>query len=373
MNPGVKIRGVGPIPSGYVVGRTDPGTGDTHLISIADLAHAAQGTGAMANGGGLPSLPSGDLLGNSTAGSATAADTTLTALIDRALAGTAQGNILYRNATAWVVLAPGTSGNFLKTQGAAANPTWAAVTGLSAIADADLLANISGGSAVPTATAITDFLDYTIGNTKGDILFRDTSVWKKLGVGSAGQVLTVSSGVPAWGAAGAGSGGAMSLISTLTASASASLSWTGLTAGTTWRIIGRLMVPATNNTGLGLQFGTGAGPTYITTGYNFGFGVRSSGNSSGDFGAENQAVAPCDNGTVANSAPGTSFDLTITTDNAAFIMVSGTCIFRGQSSHYLGEYVGCEVPTGGPITAMKLAFGTGNITSGNVSLYSVSV
>lgn len=37
----------------------------------------------------------------------------------------AQGDILYYTGSAWAVLAPGTSGNVLTTQGAAANPIWA--------------------------------------------------------------------------------------------------------------------------------------------------------------------------------------------------------------------------------------------------------
>ncbi|MBI2101667.1 hypothetical protein HYT53_03565 [Candidatus Woesearchaeota archaeon] len=36
----------------------------------------------------------------------------------------AQGDILYYNGTSWVVLTAGTSGQFLKTQGAGANPVW---------------------------------------------------------------------------------------------------------------------------------------------------------------------------------------------------------------------------------------------------------
>ena len=39
---------------------------------------------------------------------------------------TAQGTLLYNNGTDWVSLAPGTSGHFLKTLGAGANPVWAA-------------------------------------------------------------------------------------------------------------------------------------------------------------------------------------------------------------------------------------------------------
>lgn len=40
------------------------------------------------------------------------------------LTGQAQGNVQYFNGTKWVVLAPGVSGQFLKTLGAAANPIW---------------------------------------------------------------------------------------------------------------------------------------------------------------------------------------------------------------------------------------------------------
>jgi hypothetical protein len=39
--------------------------------------------------------------------------------------GSTQGQILYRSASAWTVLSPGTSGQFLETLGAGADPTWA--------------------------------------------------------------------------------------------------------------------------------------------------------------------------------------------------------------------------------------------------------
>jgi len=48
----------------------------------------------------------------------------------------AQGDVIYFNGTNLVNLGPGTSGQFLKTQGAAANPVWAAVTGAT-VGDAD--------------------------------------------------------------------------------------------------------------------------------------------------------------------------------------------------------------------------------------------
>jgi len=49
------------------------------------------------------------------------------------IASEAQGDILYRDASAWARLGAGTSGHFLKTQGAAANPVWAAVGGYSRV------------------------------------------------------------------------------------------------------------------------------------------------------------------------------------------------------------------------------------------------
>lgn len=58
-------------------------------------------------------------------------DVTLDANIQDLLDGisSTQGSILYRNASDWVALSPGTSGHFLKTNGAAANPEWAAASG----------------------------------------------------------------------------------------------------------------------------------------------------------------------------------------------------------------------------------------------------
>lgn len=72
----------------------------------------------------LPTLAAGDVLGNAGSGSATATDTTLTALIDKAF-GSTQGNILYRGASNWGVLAPGAANQVLQTGGAGANPSWA--------------------------------------------------------------------------------------------------------------------------------------------------------------------------------------------------------------------------------------------------------
>lgn len=72
---------------------------------------------------GLAPIASLDILSNITGGAAAPIANTLTATIDAAI-GSTQGNVLYRNASGWVVLAPGTSGQFLTTGGPAANVSW---------------------------------------------------------------------------------------------------------------------------------------------------------------------------------------------------------------------------------------------------------
>lgn len=65
---------------------------------------------------------------NISGSAASPSDNTITAVLDKQL-GTTQGTIAYRGASSWDALTPGTSGYFLQTQGASADPTWTAVPG----------------------------------------------------------------------------------------------------------------------------------------------------------------------------------------------------------------------------------------------------
>jgi hypothetical protein len=69
-------------------------------------------------------------------------DATLTQVLDL-VGSAAQGDILYRGASTWTRLGAGTSGQYLQTQGAAANPQWATVSGGGSAADDEnnILAN----------------------------------------------------------------------------------------------------------------------------------------------------------------------------------------------------------------------------------------
>ena len=106
--------------------------------------------------------------------------TTNTAAFDAlAPSSPAQGDIFYYNGTHWVLLAPGTSGQFLKTQGASANPVWA--TG-------------GGGGGSPGGN------QYDVQTNDGSGGFHgDDNFWYNPANGTAGQTRlggTSGSGVP---------------------------------------------------------------------------------------------------------------------------------------------------------------------------------
>lgn len=63
------------------------------------------------------------ILGRRTAGAGDTEECTLSQVLDF-IGSAAQGDILYRDAAGWARLGAGTSGQFLKTQGAGANPIW---------------------------------------------------------------------------------------------------------------------------------------------------------------------------------------------------------------------------------------------------------
>lgn len=68
------------------------------------------------------------ILGRKTAGAGDAEELTLSDALDL-IGSAAQGDILYRGVSGWERLGAGTSGYFLKTQGAGANPAWAVLPG----------------------------------------------------------------------------------------------------------------------------------------------------------------------------------------------------------------------------------------------------
>ena len=223
----------------------------------------------------LPSIGNNQILANISGGTSIPAGNTMTSLLD--ILGATQGTILYRNASAWVPLAVGTDGQVLTTHAAAANPTWTTVTGtgtvtsvaagtgltggpitttgtlsFASIANHEILANISGGSATPIANTMTAILDDTMGSTQGNILYRGASNWLVLPPGTNGQVLTQGASTPSWASAGT--------VSNVTITAGTGLTSTGTcnisTSGTCTLLTS--LTNLTNSLGSNIAFSTGA-------------------------------------------------------------------------------------------------------------------
>jgi len=194
----------------------------------------------------LPIVRTGSVLSLSTAsavsiGAVNSAGTASTAALsdhthavtDLALASQAQGDLAFFNGSNWVRLAAGTSGQFLKTQGAAANPTWAATVAVTTNAPTNVTkslasagiatdaarsdhkhdvltaAAISIGSTNAEGTATTlarsDHTHAVTGfsiasQAQGDVLYFDGTSWARLAAGTNGNVLTTHGAAanPTW-------------------------------------------------------------------------------------------------------------------------------------------------------------------------------
>lgn len=163
---------------GRIFGNDNPGLGgfdeltDAETLFVQNLSALsyAQGDILYHNGTSLTRLPAGTsgyylkTLGagaNPTWDVPSASVATLDDVGDVTLTGIAQGHLLYRNATGWVNLSVGTSGQFLKTQGAAADPIWADVSATPGGSDTQVQFNDAGtlaGDAGMTYNKTTDTL-----------------------------------------------------------------------------------------------------------------------------------------------------------------------------------------------------------------------
>jgi hypothetical protein len=223
-----------PGSNGLFLQTHDAGADPTWEVGGSGVTSIAAGTGI--DTGGAPITASGvvalaavadsRLLANVSGSSAIPTPQTLSAILDHILTN-ARGTVLVRGISGWVGLAPGTSGYYLKTQGAGADVTWDAPVGsgtvtsisagtgidtggspitatgavsLAAIASNNLLANPTGGSAAPIATTVTLLLDRVVGSTQGSVAYRSATAWTALTPGTSGQILTTGGAAanPAW-------------------------------------------------------------------------------------------------------------------------------------------------------------------------------
>jgi hypothetical protein len=166
----------------------------------------------------------------------------------------------------------------------------------------------------------------------------------------------------------------LTLISTQTASASASISFTtGISSNFNVYVIKiRNAYPATNSKGIEMRWSTNGGSTYLSTSYQWGM-----------INARSDTLAQ------DNNNAGTSFTIHFAQENSATKRASGEIILFNLSDtnvktyySYIGNFqnsgfMGLTTIGGAhsgttAINAIKLQYTTGNITAGQFSLWGLN-
>lgn len=148
---------LGDLVDGLVKNTT--GTGELS-IAVAGTDYVAPG---LANTSGLTVSTTARLLGRSSIGAGAIEEIPVSTALD--LVGSTQGSILYRGASAWTALTPGTNGQVLRSNGPAANPSWTSA---------------SSGDVVGPASAIDNAIA-RYDNTTGKLLQGSTATISDIG------------------------------------------------------------------------------------------------------------------------------------------------------------------------------------------------
>lgn len=170
--------------------------------------------------------------------------------------------------------------------------------------------------------------------------------------------------------AGGGGGGGLTLISTQTASASAALSWTALPTSTynTFFLDCSNIRPVTNNTPVRIQFGTGAGPTWVTTGYTY---YTSGSGALNGVGAAAIDLSNALSNTAVSSYSGKHWISNLKSTTAYKTVVGSGAAVMGTTPQFMsggGVYTGATTA----ITAIRVLVASGNIAAGTCSMYGVT-
>ena len=178
---------------GNILGSTAASAGAAVAIDISDGKLAiGDGTDVVAL---VCKTDKGVLIGNGTtlvsrqiSGNATITNAGAVSVSGLTMASQAQGTVLYCDGSDWVILAVGTSGEVLKTQGAGANPIWESVSVGKADALIDLCHIDSGGVGDYIIDATSIAVDRTL--TLPDPSGNDEFVLKALAQALTNKTLT---------------------------------------------------------------------------------------------------------------------------------------------------------------------------------------
>ena len=128
---GAYITAQYPPPGVSSVATTSPITGGTITTTGTIGLEAAGVTNAF-----LASMAGGTVKANVTGSPAAVSDVSVSDVLD--VLGASWGSLLYRGASDWTVLTPGTAGYVLATQGISTDPVWALPAGVAFVAQSPL-------------------------------------------------------------------------------------------------------------------------------------------------------------------------------------------------------------------------------------------
>lgn len=211
--------------------------------------------------------------------------------------------------------------------------------------------------------------------TAGAVGYGDGTNLAFTSAGTTGQFLSSNgSSAPSWVGAPAS---AMTLISTLTASSSASLAWTGLSGYDKYQIIFENFIPTSSNSFIFCILGTGATPTYITSSYSLSNVGQYAGNLYGDYSGSKSGFVVCGDAVGITSASPQGGSGTILLSGLNGTTGTNNCsgignYFNSSNGDYPIECFGSFLTNSTPVTAIKLQFQGGNIASGKASLYGIT-
>jgi hypothetical protein len=165
----------------------------------------------------------------------------------------------------------------------------------------------------------------------------------------------------------------MSLVSTITASNNTNVSFSGLANYDKYLLIVEDAIPATQNDYLFLQIGTGVTPTYITSNYNQGYLSGLSAASAGQLTLRSSiqlnAFTNAQNNTSVSGSSGVVWFTGFL--GGRDMAVNGQFSQNGNSIE-VDIFGGAASSNSTAKTAIKLFYGSGNVSSGIFSLYGIS-
>lgn len=138
---GVTNGYLGPMAASTIKGNATSASASPQDLSASDTLNLL----------GIGGIATGTFLGNISGVPANPAAITLSNYIDTVI-GNTQGSLLYRNNAAWTVLPAGISGQYLTTQGVAANPQWTSLPAPTTVTSVSTGTGLTGGPITTSGT-----------------------------------------------------------------------------------------------------------------------------------------------------------------------------------------------------------------------------